>query len=155
MIVVSDTTAITTLVKADEARFLQALFGRVTIPQAVWDELMEFHSGLPDFVFLCPVADARQRFPETLSPGRGEVEAIQLARELNADLLLTDDRKAAQAAAGLGIQCAGLLGLVVRARQTGQILSAQDFIEKLEKRGGLYLSDAAKAEALRLAGESV
>lgn len=153
MIVVSDTTALTTLLKADEAQFLQTLFGKITVPRAVWDELLEFHSALPDFVSLRPVGGSAPRIPEIQSLGRGEAEAIQLAQELKADLLLVDDRKAARAAVSLGIRCAGLLALVVRARQAGQIHSAQAFIEKLETRGGLFLSDTVKAEALRLAGE--
>jgi predicted nucleic acid-binding protein len=48
MSVVSDTTAITTLLKAERSRLLQEMFGRVFVPQAVWDELEEFHSRLPD-----------------------------------------------------------------------------------------------------------
>lgn len=44
MIVVSDTTCITTLLKAGMEDLLPALFGTVTIPQAVWDELLAFHS---------------------------------------------------------------------------------------------------------------
>ena len=46
MSVVSDTTAITTLVKAKHQRLLHELFERVFVPQAVWDELKEFHAEL-------------------------------------------------------------------------------------------------------------
>ena len=56
MIVVSDTTAVTTLVKAGRERLLFELFGKVIVPQAVWDELLAFHSQLPDFISLRPVA---------------------------------------------------------------------------------------------------
>jgi uncharacterized protein len=150
MIVVSDTTAITTLLKAGEENFLKTLFGEVLVPQAVWDELLAFHSRLPEFISLRLVANASRRLPHTQSLGRGEAEAIQLAQEINADVLLTDDRKARRAAAALGIHCSGLTGLVVRARLAGQIPSARDFIERLEKHGGFYLADAVKAEALIL-----
>ena len=125
MTVVTDTTAVTTLLKAGEERLLQEIFGSVTVPDAVWNELL----------------------------GRGEAEAIKLAREMNADLLLTDDRTAKAAATHLGIKCSGLLGLVVRAKQSGRLSSVRDIIDVLEKRGGLYLSDAVKAEALKLANE--
>ena len=46
MIVVSDTTAVTTLLKAGMEGLLQKLFGSVIIPQAVWDELHAFHPQL-------------------------------------------------------------------------------------------------------------
>jgi predicted nucleic acid-binding protein len=39
MIVVSDTTALTTLLKAGMEGLLPELFENITIPQAVWDEL--------------------------------------------------------------------------------------------------------------------
>jgi uncharacterized protein len=84
MSVVSDTTAITTLFKAEQGRLLQEMFGRVFVPQAVWDELAEFHSRLPHFVELRLVRDSTQRLPGTELLGRGEAEALLLAKELSA-----------------------------------------------------------------------
>ncbi|MGO8700462.1 MAG: DUF3368 domain-containing protein [Limisphaerales bacterium] len=153
MIVVSDTTGVTTLLKAGMDSLLQELFGSVTIPQAVWDELRAFHPQLPDFLLLRAVARAEGRLPQTSLLGRGEAEAITPAKEANADLLLTDDLKARHVAAGLNLKCTGLLGLLIRARQRGYIPSVREAIGTLETRGGLYLSDVVKAEAVRLAGE--
>ena len=153
MTVVTDTTAVTTLLKAGEERLLREIFGSVIVPDAVWKELLAFHSHLPDFVLRHPVQEPNQRLAGTELLGRGEAEAIKLAQEINADLLLTDDRKARAAATHQGIQCSGLLGLIVRAKQLGHLSSVGDTIDVLEKRGGLYLSDAVKAEALRIAGE--
>ena len=61
MIVVSDTTALKTWLKAGEEHLLSELFGTVTIPQAVWNELSAFHSGLPEFVKLRQIAEPSQR----------------------------------------------------------------------------------------------
>lgn len=47
MNVVSDTTAITTLLKAGQVRLLQDMFDHVSVPQAVWDELESSHTTLP------------------------------------------------------------------------------------------------------------
>jgi predicted nucleic acid-binding protein len=153
MIVVSDTTAITTLLKAGEISFLKLLFGDVLIPQAVQDELLAYHKELPEFISLRRLTGAAEVVPLLQSLGRGETEAIQLAREIKADLLLIDDRKARYAASALGIHCASLVALVVQGRQNGKIASARDFLENLEKRGGLYLSDSLKADALKIVGE--
>jgi predicted nucleic acid-binding protein len=150
MIVVSDTTAITTLLKAGMEGLLPQLFETVAIPQAVCDELLAFHSQLPNFILLRPLGRADRRLPETTSLGRGEAEAITLAREINADLLLIDDLKARSVAAGLNLRCAGLLGLLIRAKQRGHISSMREAMATLEARGGLYLSEAVKAEVLRL-----
>jgi predicted nucleic acid-binding protein len=153
MIVVSDTTAITTLLKAGEERLLRELFGAVTVPQAVWDELHAFHSDLPEFVKLRQVTEPGRRLPGTEALGRGEAEAIKLAAEMRADLLLVDDQKARSAATRLGLACTALLAVIVQAKQTGRISSVRGFIDKLETKGGLYLSDAVKAEALESGGE--
>jgi predicted nucleic acid-binding protein len=88
---------------------------------------------------------------ETL--GRGEAEAIRLAKELNAALLLTDDRKARAAAVALGVSSIGLLAVVIQARKRGHIQSVRVLLDALETKGGLYLADDVKAEALKLADE--
>ncbi|HEX5220461.1 MAG TPA: hypothetical protein VFZ59_12895 [Verrucomicrobiae bacterium] len=153
MSVVSDTTAITTLLKAKEQWLLQELFERVFVPQAVWDELKEFHSQLPQFIALHPVTNATHRLPGTELLGRGEAEALLLAKELNARLLLTDDRKARLAARQLEIACSGLVGMIVHAKQVQKITSVREMLQKLETEGGLYLSEAVKTNALSLAKE--
>lgn len=153
MSVVSDTTAITTLLKAGQVELLHELFENVFVPQAVWDELKAFHSNLPDFIELRAVSDSSQRLPGTEFLGRGEAEALLLAKELNARLLVTDDRKARAAAKKLNIVCVGLVGVVIHAKRIGKISSVRDLLEIIETKGGLYLSDAVVAEALRLANE--
>lgn len=153
MSVVSDTTAITTLLKAKEERLLRELFERVLVPQAVWDELKAFHADLPCFIELRPTNNASHRLPGTELLGRGEAEALLLARELNARLLLTDDRQARIAARRLEIPCIGLVGMILHAKTHGNVSSVRELLRKLEVEGGLYLSDAVVAEALRLANE--
>jgi predicted nucleic acid-binding protein len=153
MIVVSNTTPITTLLKAGEVEILERLFGFVIIPGAVADELLAFHEHLPGFVTIREVSEPSliQLGIERL--GKGEAEAIRLAKEVDAEIFITDDRKARAAATSLGLKCTGLLGLLLHAKQKNQLSSVRAMIEVLEKQGGLYLSDSVKAEAVRLAGE--
>src|SRR2546425_669247 len=132
MIVVSDTTVITTLLKVGDEHLLKNQFGTVIIPQAVWDELLAFHSHLPNFVLLKPVIASDQRLPGTEALGRGEAEAIKLAKEISADVLLVDDRKANAAAEALGIKCTSLLALIVQAKRDGGLTSVRAAIELLE-----------------------
>ncbi len=47
MIVVSDTTALTTLMKAGLDSVLKRLFGKVAIPEMVAIELRQFHTNIP------------------------------------------------------------------------------------------------------------
>ena len=154
MIVVSDTTAITTALKADQTGLLTLLSGTVFVPQAVWDELADRHSPLPGFIQLHQVKAPFRRPAGTESLGLGESEAIQLALELGAGVLLTDDRKARNAAAVHGIRCIWLLGLALEAKRRGRISAVRPVLEALEQTGGLYLSERVKAEVLRQAGEA-
>ena len=153
MIIVSDTTAITTLLKAGQEGLLREMFGSVIVPQAVWDELRAYHSRLPEFLCLHSAPEAHARLPGTELLGLGEAEAIRLAQEIPADLLLTDDRKARAAASRLGIKSVGLLAVLIQAKTQGRIGSVSAAIDAIEKKGGLYLSEAAKTEARTLAGE--
>jgi predicted nucleic acid-binding protein len=152
MIVVSDTTAITTLLKTGDDGLLAKLFGIVLVPPAVWNELHAFHSSLPDFIEMRSLSSSTT-LAGTSNLGRGEIEAIQLALDLKADWLLVDDRQARFTAAKLGIRCVALTGVLVKAKQLGHAQSIRDLLERVEHRGGLYLSDAVKEEALRQAGE--
>jgi uncharacterized protein len=111
MIVVSDATPISTLLKVDQATLLKKLFDTVIIPEAVSKELMAFHPQIPGFVRVQSVTARHRRLPGTEKLGKGEAEAILLAKEVGADILLTDDRKARAAAVSLNVRCTGLLGL--------------------------------------------
>ena len=115
--------------------------------------MLAFHAQLPGFVRVQSVSARNHRLPGTENLGKGEAEAIQLAKEIGADILLTDDRKARATAVSLDVRCSGLLGLLVVAKQANYLESVRAMIEVLEKQGGLYLSPAVKAEAMKIAGE--
>ncbi len=122
MIVVSDTTAITTLLKSGDETLLAKLFSIVIVPPAVWDELRVFHPALPSFIEVRSLSDSiGLAGGERL--GRGEVEAMQLTRQINADWLLLDDRQVRAIAAKLGIRCVALTGLLIKAKQLGHVRS--------------------------------
>jgi uncharacterized protein len=143
MSLVSDTTAITTLLKAGRVSLLADLFQEILLPAAVWDELKAFHPELPNFLKLQPV-NSSQRLPGTELLGRGEAEALLLAKELGAKLLLTDDRKARTAARQLRIPCVGLLGIVVQAKQLGMIHSARELSACLKPKAGFIFPMTSK-----------
>ncbi len=61
----------------------------------------------------------------------GEREAILLAQELTADLLLVDDRQARQAATALGINITGTIGILDKAASEG-LIDLKSAVEKIQ-----------------------
>ena len=153
MIVVSDTTALTSLLQVGQIQLLKALYSEVLIPPAVHSELLAYHDVLPDFVRVsAPVCTADLKELE-VRLDKGEVEAIALARELKADFLIIDERDGRQTADRLGIRCIGLVGVLLMAKNAGHISVLENVLDQLEQVAGFYLSRNVKAEALAVAGE--
>jgi predicted nucleic acid-binding protein len=70
---------------------------------------------------------------------RGEAEAIALALELNADLLLIDERKGRVAASQLGIRVVGILGMLVEAKQRGFVSAIKPIVDDLIRQAGFWI----------------
>jgi hypothetical protein len=83
----------------------------------------------------------------------GEAEAIALAKERHADLLLMDELKGRRVALREGVPFIGLLGVLVVAKRTGRIASVRQLAAELEAVADFRLSDEVKAVAFRQAGE--
>ncbi len=82
MIVVSDTTALTTLIKAELDGLLPQLFERIFIPGEVRHELLAFHPELPDVCAVRPVSPGPLLSELMATIDAGEAEAIALAVEM-------------------------------------------------------------------------
>lgn len=122
MIVVSDTSPLNYLILIGEENLLPKLFGRVIIPQVVFEELgasgasakvRDWAQNLPVWIEIKQTSLTANAALDILDAG--ERAAILLAQELSADLLLVDDKQARQAAANLGINITGILGVLDRA----------------------------------------
>ena len=81
----------------------------------------------------------------------GESEAIVLAYEKGLRIIL-DDRKAREVAQRLGVPITGTVGLLIKAKQEGVIAAVRPLLDALDA-NHFRISDALRAEALRLAGE--
>ncbi len=160
MIVVSDTSSINYLTLMGLHELLPALFGEVVIPPTVARELSAgagIHpalgatlksewllvrnlrgSGLPD--------DAQN----SLDPG--EAEAIALAIEMHATLLI-DDLDGRNYAMSLKLPVIGTLGVLAMARRSALVGPIAPLIDRLTKELGFRASPRVISSVLRSAGE--
>lgn len=153
MTVVSDTTALTTWLKVGHEGLLEKLFDRVLSPSTVERELRAYHATLPPFCQIRPIA-ASDRLQRLLQEAdAGEAEAICLAVEVQAQLLLIEDKKGRQLAEAEGLRCLGLPAVLLQAKRSGLISSLAEMLDQIEKRGNFGLSGSARMAVLRQAGE--
>jgi predicted nucleic acid-binding protein len=136
MIVVADTSPLNYLVLIDEVELLPALFGEVLVPTAVFRELQ--HSGTPAKVreWISHPPQWLEIRSVTSSPSSalmrldiGEREAIQLALEVDASVVLMDETEGRTVAEGLRLQVRGTLGVLERGAKLGKT----DFRQALMK----------------------
>ena len=84
--------------------------------------------------------------------GRGESEAIALAKEVKADLVILDDEKARKAAISEGLRITGLLAFLVQAKEKDIIKRVKPLMDNLRQRG-FFISEDLYQDAIGKAGE--
>jgi predicted nucleic acid-binding protein len=124
MIVVADASPLQYLILIEETEILPALYGGVLIPPAVLSELTRTQTPetirrwivrRPAWLQVRAPLLPLPAFPAKLGPG--EREAIALAEELHADILLVDDCAARREAERRLLPVQGTLGLLSRAAE--------------------------------------
>lgn len=153
MIVVSDTSSISALLRIDQCGLLAQIYGKVIIPKAVEAELLRRFDPLPGFLqcFQASNPSAVRQLCQELD--LGEAEAIVLARELGADILLMGEANGRAVAMREHIPLIGLIGVLLLAKRQGLIQSVDQTIRQLETEANFRLSSDIKQTALKSAGE--
>lgn len=159
MIVVSDTSALTNLAAVGQLALLQRLYDRVLIPEAVraeWAADPEFGTGAVvsrGWLEVVPISNQALLASLRKELDVGEAEAVVLALEVKADLLLMDERRGRRAANTHGIRVVGLLGVLLEAKQKHFIPQIKPVLDDLVHRAGFWVSEKLREETLLLAGE--
>ncbi|MBE9070041.1 DUF3368 domain-containing protein [Leptolyngbya cf. ectocarpi LEGE 11479] len=164
MIVVSDTSPITNLAAIDHLHLLQQLYGSILIPVAVYDELVYPGKSVPGqqevqkliWIQKQPVQDIQAVLDIQSSRAnidRGEAEAIALALEVGASLVLMDERRGRSAGAAFGLQMTGLLGVLLQAKQANLVDTVKPLLDNLVAKANFRVSRALYDFALKSANE--
>jgi uncharacterized protein len=162
MIVVSNTSPLTNLAAIGQVDLLRRLFQQVVIAEGVWSELNAYGKRWPGslevesaaWISIQKVQD--QPLVTTLRRDLdvGEADTIALALELNADLVLLDEKEGRHAARRLGLNMIGVVGILLLAHSRKEINQVKPFLDALRQRAGFYLSDELYRAALEQAKEN-
>ena len=160
MIVVSNTTPILSLYKIGQLSLLQGLFGEVTIPTAVYNEIAIYGKNkagydIFDSTSYIHIKEVKSLIAvDLLRPqlGYGETEAIVLAKELEVDVLLIDEKKARRIAQVNAIPVIGTLGILLLSKFNGLILEIKTLLDALID-NGIWIDKQLYQSLLKQAGE--
>jgi predicted nucleic acid-binding protein len=164
MRVVSNTSPISNLAIIDRLDVLLHQFGTIRIPEAVRRELLRLEHQA-----------ARQAIEQALTKGwiqiesgtpsdlarnlalsldAGEAEAIALASESAADLLIMDESAGRAAARNLGIGITGSLGVLLKEKREGRLPSMREEMDRLVNDAGFFISGRVRQLFLEAAAEN-
>jgi hypothetical protein len=160
MPIVSNSTPLIALSRIERLDILRGLFQEIIVPLEVYDELVVQGAGRPGAEQISAagwirreavkesklITDLRAR-----GLGRGEAEAVALARETNS-VCLTDDVAAITAARALGVPVRRTLNVLLSAKANGTVSSLRQVMDALRTHS-FWIDDATYDQVLKLAGE--
>lgn len=158
MPVVSNTSPILNLAIIGQLELIRQQFRQVQIPLAVLSELKVLEDRLGSKNILAALDIGWIEVQEVSSQlsvqllqqvlDQGESEAITLAIDLKADRILLDERDGRKIAKSLGLKVTGVLGILLRAKQEGDLSSFPDAIDALIRTAGFRISPELLAKVL-------
>lgn len=159
-IIVSDSTAIIHLSRIHALQILKSLYGEILIPQAVFDELLAGGVAQPGalqvmnatWIKKVKVQNAAVVAKLNAHLDIGESEAIALAIEVGADVLIIDEKAGREVARKLVTRIIGMVGILLEAKKAGHVKAVKPLLLDL-KTTGFKLGDDVLNYALAAAGE--
>lgn len=139
---------------------LERLYGAVLVPDSVATELTIGNRRFPSldltafpFIEVRKATDADAVARLRIMLDAGEAEAIVLAEEIHASLLLIDERIGAAYAAALGLRVTGVVGVLIQAKRQTLVKEVGPMLHRLRDEAGFFLSENVLRQAKILAGE--
>lgn len=128
-VIVTDSSCFIILQKINALFILKELFQFVlTTPEGQ----IEFGYPLPSWVIVESVTDKSLLKKYNQFVDRGEASAMVLAREVNSDYIILDDKEARKFAEKLGLNVKGTMGILLIARQKELIPSLKHYLDLVQ-----------------------
>lgn len=161
MKVVSNSSILIALSSIQRLALLSENFNKVYIPEAVWDEVVTKGIGKPgsEEIKNATWIEIRKITNKDLVVALneildlGEAEAITLAIEIEADIVLIDEKDARLIAAKYNLNPLGTVGVLINAKKKGKITQLKSELDKLISEGNFRISSDIYHRSLVEAGE--
>jgi predicted nucleic acid-binding protein len=157
--VVSNTTPIISLLKLSKLDILKNLYSEISIPYAVFQEVeagknKDYYKNLSNLNWfrIIEIQD-KKAVKYFLDLDSGEAEAIVLATEIKADLILLDEKLGRFHAKHADLKVTGTIGVLIKAKKEGLINELKPLLFELTKKE-VWISDKLINEILKKVGEN-
>jgi predicted nucleic acid-binding protein len=162
MSIVSDASALINLARIGKLDLLHQLYDELLVPEAVWQEVVVEGAGHPgadevktaSWIKMRAVTNGQLVQVLRQDLDAGEAEAIALALEVGAELLLMDEHLGRETARHLGLRYIGLIGILIEAKHKGLIQAVKPYLDALRDIAGFRISDALYRRVLQDEGEA-
>ncbi len=162
--VISDSSTLIHLARIGRLSLLREMFGAIIIPPAVWQEVViegKGRTGAEEvrigqntgWIQVVDVANEPLMKMLKSELDNGEAEAIALAVEVEADLLLIDETDGRRIATLYDLPKTGVVGILMRARLDGRIESLRQELDALREDGGFWIAEALYRKSLEVVDE--
>jgi len=157
MSVVSNASPLINLARIGRLELLRELYAEICVPEAVWQEVVVDGAGLPGAELVARATWIKRHKAKNSMLVRalrqdldaGEAEAIVLAGELEAELLLMDESLGRETARHLGLQFIGIIGILIEAKHTGRIEAIKPLLDALRETAGFRIRQALYVRVLQ------
>ena len=160
MKVVCDSSTLIALARINHLYILEKIVKTLIIPLAVYDDIVIKGTDRPGarevreakWIEKRNVSDQKLVMKLNSILGLGESEAIALAKEIKADLIVLDDDKARKAAFSEGLRVTGLLSFLIKAKEKDIIKKVKPLIDDLRQKN-FFIREDLYLDTIKKAGE--
>lgn len=158
--VIVNSTPLIALCHVNKLAVLKRLYGEITIPKAVYDEISVKEDSIckktvDDSLGWIHVQEIQNYMAKAMFKSQlyeGEVEVMILAMEQQADVVIIDDLNAKKYAKYLELPVTGTLGVLMKAKQKGYISELKSVLDGMVQ-NGIYIKPSLIELCLKQVGE--
>lgn len=159
---VSNASPLINLARIGKLDLLHQLYGELLVPDAVWNEVVVQGEGqagaaqVKSSIWIKVQSIANKPLAQALQQelDAGEAEAIVLALETHAQLLVMDERLGRETAQHMGVRCIGLIGILIAAKRHRYIHAVKPDLDALRNVAGFRVKETLYARVLQDEGEA-